>query len=33
MLRRLGGAALVAATAYVAADAAADTALYLRAKR
>ena len=32
MLRRLGGAALVGALAYTTADAAADSALYLRAK-
>jgi hypothetical protein len=33
MLRRLGGAALLGALAYTAADATADTALYLKAKR
>ena len=33
MLRRLGGAGLVAACAYAAADAAADSAMYVRAKR
>lgn len=33
MLRRLGGVTLVAATTYLAADAAADSLLYLRIKR
>lgn len=33
MLRRLGGMALVGATAYMAADATADALMYLKAKR